>query len=120
MVLSPLESFIFASVLPERQFYVKQAQYTFTVNIRDYDRRANQVNKFYRNDTSLEDYGFIRRNMARHFPDRPIFIVVKDSEISPESMAERGAELVFQGEADDANVYRLNPDLESWREYGQY
>ena len=120
LVIAPLDSFLFASVLPERQFYVKQAQYTFAMNIRDYDRRANQLNKFYRDDASLDDYGFIRRNMARHFPDRSIFAVVKDTEVSRESMAGRGAELVFEGAGDGANVYRLNPDLESWREFGQY
>jgi hypothetical protein len=119
LVLTPLNSFIFASVLPERQFYVKQAQYTFVMNILDYDRRARQLERFYRNDTGPEDYGYIRRNMARRFPNRPLFAVVKDSEISPESMADRGAELVFEGEADRANVYRLNPDLGIWREYGQ-
>lgn len=120
LVIAPLDSFLFVSVFPERQFYVKRAQYTFAMNIRDYDRRANQLNKFYRADTSLDDYGFIRRNMARHFPDRPIYVVVKDSEVSPESMTERGAALVFEGIGDAANVYRLNPDLERWREFGQY
>ena len=71
LVVAPLNSFIFSSLLSERQFYVKRELATFVAGIRDYDRRAHQLNRFYRNDTSLEDYGYIRRNMARHFPASP-------------------------------------------------
>ena len=112
LVISPLDTFIFASVLPERQFYVKQAQYTFAMNIQDYDRRARQLERFYRDDTGPEDYYYISRNMARNFPDRPVYAVVKDSEVSPAVMAGRNAELVFEHEGDGANVYRLNPSLD--------
>ena len=89
LVITPLDSFIFANILPERQFYVKQAQYVYTVNIEDYDKRVRQLDKFYRNDTGPQDYHYISRNIARHFPDRPIYAVVKDSEVSPEVMAGR-------------------------------
>ena len=112
LVLSPLESFIFASVLPERQFYVKHEQYTFVSNIPDYGRRVRQLERFYRDDTGPEDYYYISRNIARNFPDRPIYAVVKDSEVSPATMAGRDAELVFEADGDEANVYRLYPSLD--------
>ena len=112
LVITPLDSFIFASVLPERQFYVKKAQYTYTTGIQDYDRRVQQLSKFYRNDTGPEEYYYISRNIARHFPDRPIYAVVKDSEVSPDVMAGRDAELVFEHEGDGANVYRLYPSTD--------
>lgn len=109
LIITPLDGFIFESVLPERQFYVKKAQYVYTVNIDDYDRRVRQLNKFYSDDTGPQDYYYISRNIARHFPDRPIYAVVKDSEVSPEVMAGRDAELVFENEDDGANVYLLYP-----------
>ncbi|MCY4539527.1 MAG: hypothetical protein OXE52_15015 [Chloroflexi bacterium] len=112
LVITPLNGFIFESVLPERQFYVKKAQYSYTVNIDDYERRVRQLNKFYRDDTGPQDYYYISRNIARHFPDRPIYAVVKDSEVSPEVMAGRDAELVFEHEGDGANVYRLYPSAD--------
>lgn len=112
LVIAPLDSFLFASVLPERQFYVKFEQYTFVSNIPDYDRRIRQLERFYREDTGPEDYHYISRNIARNFPDRPIYAVVKDSEVSPATMAGRAAELVFEAEGDRANVYRLYPSLD--------
>ena len=112
LVITPLDSFIFANILPERQFYVKQAQYVYTVNIEDYDKRVRQLDKFYRNDTGPQDYHYISRNIARHFPDRPIYAVVKDSEVSPEVMAGRASELVYEHEGDGANVYRLYPSAD--------
>ena len=112
LVITPLDSFIFANILPERQFYVKLERHVYTVNIDDYDRRVRQLNKFYRDDTGPQDYYYIGRNIARHFPDRPIYAVVKDSEVSPEVMAGRDAELVFEHEGDGANVYRLYPSTD--------
>ncbi len=108
LVITPLDSFIFANVLLERQSYVKYTQFTYTTGIQDYDKRVRQLDRFYRNDTGPQDYYYISRNIARHFPDRPIYAVVKDSEVSPEVMAGRDAELVFVHEADGANVYKLN------------
>lgn len=112
LVVAPLDSFIFASVLPERQFYVKHELATFAANIQDYDRRVRQLERFYRDDTGPEDYYYISRNIARNFPDRPIYAVVKDSEVSPTAMAGRDAELVFEHQGDGANVYRLYPSLD--------
>ncbi len=109
LVITPIDGFVFASVLPERQFYVKRAQFTYTANIQAYDRRVRQLNAFYRNDTGPEEYQYMSRNLARHFPDRPFFAVVKDSEVSPEVMKGRDADLVFEHPADGANVYRLHP-----------
>lgn len=112
LVITPLDSFIFASVLPERQFYVKKAQYTYTTGINDYDRRVRQLDKFYRDETGPAEYHYMSRNIASNFPDRPIYAVVKDSEVSPEVMAGRDAELVFEHEGDGANVYRLYPSAD--------
>ncbi len=109
LVITPIKGFLFASVFPERQFYVKQAQVSFTANISDYDRRVRQLDAFYRNDTGPEEYQYMSRNLARHFPDRPFFAVVKDSEVSPEVMKGRDADLVFEHPGNGANVYRLHP-----------
>ncbi len=108
LVITPLERFAFANVLLERQVYVKYAQFIYTSGIQDYDKRVRQLDRFYRNDTGPQDYYYISRNIARHFPDRPIYAIVKDSEVSPEVMAGRDAELLFEHEADGANVYKLN------------
>ena len=93
----------------ERQLYAKRSQFDFTDNISDYDRRVKQLNRFFRDDTDLDTYNYIRRNMFRKLPDRTIYAVVKDSEVSPEVMADRDSELVFEHEADGANAYKLNP-----------
>ena len=109
IIVIPLDSFIFSNVLMERQLYVKRSQFNFTDNIPDYDRRVKQLNRFFRDDTNLDSYNYMRRNMFRKLPDRTIYAVVKDSEVSPQVMAGRGAELVFEHEADGANAYKLNP-----------
>ncbi|MDE2951382.1 MAG: hypothetical protein OXT68_11505 [Chloroflexota bacterium] len=112
LVITPLDSFIFANILPERKFYVKKERHVFTANIADYDRRVRQLSKFYSDDTGPQDYYYISRNIARHFPDRPIYAVVKDSEVSPAVMAGRDAELLFEHQGDGANVYRLYPSTD--------
>ena len=104
----PLDSFIFANVLVERQLYVKGSQFTYTTNIQDYDKRVRQLDRFYREETGPQDYFYISRNIVRHFPERPVYAVVKDSEVSPEVMAGRDAEMVFEHGAEGANVYLLN------------
>lgn len=113
VIIVPLGSFMYANVLLERQLYIKREQLYYTANISAYHQRIRQLNRFYRNDTSPQDYYYMSRNIARHFPDRPIYAVVKDSEVSPEVMAGRASELVFEHADDGANVYRLYPSTEA-------
>ncbi|MCY4021576.1 MAG: hypothetical protein OXG39_19410 [Chloroflexi bacterium] len=112
VIIVPLDSFMYANVLLERQLYIKREQLYYTANISAYHQRIRQLNRFYRNDTGAQDYYYISRNIARHFPDRPIYAVVKDAEVSPEVMAGRDAELLFEHQGDGANVYRLYPSTE--------
>ncbi len=112
VIIIPLDSFMYANVLFERQLYVKRAQYNFTENLSAYHQRVRQLQRFYRNDMSPEQLFYMYRNVARHFSDWPIYAVVKDSEVSPEVMAGRDAELVFEHQGDGANVYRLYPSTD--------
>ena len=112
IMIVPLDSFMYANVLLERQLYIKREQLYYTANISAYHQRIRQFSKFYRDDTGPGEYYYMSRNIARHFPDRPIYAVVKDSEVSPEVMAGRDAELVFEHEGDGANVYRLYPSAD--------
>jgi len=112
VIIVPLDSFMYANVLLERQLYIKREQLYYTANISAYHQRIRQLNRFYRNDTGPQDYYYISRNIARHFPDRPIYAVVKDSEVSPAVMAGRDAELLFEHQGDGANVYRLYPSTD--------
>ena len=109
VIITPLDSFMFANVLLERRLYIKREQLYYTANISNYHLRVRQLDAFYRNDTGPEEYQYMSRNLARRFPDRPFFAVVKDSEVSPEVMKGRDADLVFEHPADGANVYRLHP-----------
>ena len=107
VIIIPLDSFMYANVLLERQLYIKREQLYYTENLPGYHQRVRQLQRFYRNDMSPDQIFYMYRNVARNFPDRPIYVVVKDSEVSPEVMAGRDAELVFEHEEDGANVYRL-------------
>lgn len=109
VIIVPLDSFMYANVLLERQLYVKRAQYNFTENLTAYHQRTRQLQRFYRDGMSPDQLSYMYRNVARHFPDRPIYAIVRNSEVSPESMAGRKADLVFEHPGDGANVYKLNP-----------
>ena len=110
IVVLPLEVFSLSNLLHERLLYVKASQYFFTENIAAYDERVNHLEVFYNEDAAMDDYRAVQENIVRNFPEHPIYVVVKDEEVSPEVMKQRGASLVREHAGDGANVYWLNPE----------
>ena len=109
IIVLPLDVFRWSNLLYERLLYAKASQKFYTQNIEDYDERVNHLEVFYNEATALDDYRAMQASMARNLPGRPIYAVVKDEEVSPEVMEQRGAKLVYEDDGGGANVYRLNP-----------
>ena len=100
----------YSNLFHERMLYVRLLQLHFAASDLPYRERAAILDAIYSEDTSLEEYGHLLVRMQDELPDREFYAVVKDSEVSPNVMAQRGAKLVFEHESDGANVYLLNPE----------
>ena len=109
IVIWPVQTYRYTHVFHERLPYVKKKLDWFTDNIPAYDERVEALSRFYSEDTSPEQYQILLAKMLEDLPDRPFYAVVRDAEISPQTMIERSAKLVFEDGADGANVYWLNP-----------
>ena len=109
IVIWPVQTYRYTNAFHERLPYVKKKQDLFTDNIPAYDERVETLSRFYSEDTSPDQYQMLLAKMLDDLPDRPFYAVVRDAEISPQVMAERGAKLAFKDESDDTNVYWLNP-----------
>ena len=110
-VIAPLNSFTHLNVLYERLPYLLQSQSSrLTRRIPGYDKQARklEVKVFYNQESTIEDYRIVQENMLRHFPGRAMYAIVKDEEVSPAVMRQRGARLVYEHAGDGANVYWLN------------
>ena len=109
IVIWPVQTYRYTNVFHERLPYVKKKQDLFTDNIPAYDERVETLSRFYSEDTSPDQYQMLLAKMLEDLPSRPFYAVVRDAEISPQVMAERGAKLIFKDESDGTNVYWLNP-----------
>ena len=109
IVIWPVQTYRYTNVFHERLPYVKKKQSTFTENMPAYDERVEALSRFYSEDTSPEQYQILLAKMLEDLPGRPFYAVVRDAEVSPQTMTERSAKLVFEDGADGANVYWLNP-----------
>lgn len=109
IVVKPLTSFKFSNIIHERQEYVKPAQNWYTEGIPAYDQRVQRISQIYDDGTNLEEYRSLLEAMETELPGRPIYAVVKDSEVGPGVMAVRGAQLVYKHDKVGGNVYFLNP-----------
>ncbi len=109
VVVLPLIPSIHSNLYHERLLYVRMLQLHFASGARAYHDRVRDLELFYSQETSRDDYKMLIEDMTGSLPGRPIYAVVKDEEVSPEVMRQRGASLVYEDENDGANVYRLNP-----------
>ena len=110
-VIAPLNSFRHLNVLYERMsYFLKSSSSKVTGHIPGYDERVRELKVFYNQETAIEDYEIVQENMLKNFPGRAMYAIVKDEEVSPEVMRQRGARLVYEHAGDGANVYWLNPE----------
>ena len=93
--------------------YVRILQLHFGASNFGYAERVAELDAFYDGTTSGEDYKRLFDMMQSRVPDRPIYAVVKDGEVSARVMEERGARLEFEHLGESANVYLLNPATEA-------
>ena len=111
VVMTPLNSALHSNVLMGRSLYVKKSQYFYTDGLQAYKPRVARLEQFYNLDTNLKEYRRILDIIGGELPSRPVYAVVKDSEVSPEIMRQRGADLVYAHGAEGANVYLLHSQL---------
>ena len=110
VIVLPLYISKFSNIFYERLPYAKRSQITFTENIPAYHERVQVLELFFSGDTSPDQYQMLLAKMLEDLTGRPFYAVVRDSEISPQVMEERGARLVFEPATNVAKVYWLNPD----------
>ena len=91
-------------------YFVKSLSLAHRRNTPGYDERVRELKVFYNQETAIEDYEIVQENMLKNFPGRAMYAIVKDEEISPGVMQQRGARLVYEHAGDGANVYWLNPE----------
>ena len=106
----PLHLGKFDYLLHERLPYIKASQFEFGEAVPSYTSRRDENALVYQRTTTIEEYETIVQNMTNGLPGRAFYAVVRDREIDPEMMADRGAELVFEHSGDGGNVYLLNLD----------
>ena len=109
VVVLPLHPFKFVHMMHERQAYVRLREDWFTDGIAAYDRRAAHLSQLYDPDTPVMNFRRTIVEMERELPGRLFYAVVKDSEVAPHIMLERGARFVYEDPNQQANVFLLNP-----------
>jgi len=108
VVVLPLIPSIHSSLYHERLFYVRMLQLHFSASALMYHDRVHDLEIFYSQETSRDDYKTLIEDMTASLPGRPIYAVVKDEEVSLAVMRSRGARLVYEHAGNGANVYWLN------------
>lgn len=109
VVILPLAPSKYSNLFHERMLYVRLLQLHFKSSLLAYNERAQVIELIYSEDTALADYRDVIEAMGRELPGREFYAVIKDSELSMQLMTERGAELLYEDDADGGNVYVLNP-----------
>ena len=100
-----------AKLLHERLNYVSKGGKLYADYMSGYDQRIGDLHTFYNRKAPVEDYLKLLDSMQSQLPGRPLYAVVMDPELSRETMAERGAQLVFEKPPYGAHVYLLNPPV---------
>lgn len=90
--------------------YVSLSPYTYADGMPAFEQRLADMRVFYDRSASAADYARLLESMQRQLPSRPLYAVVNDSELSRDTMRERGAELVFERLDAGSHVYWLNPN----------
>ncbi len=109
VVLLPIVPSKYSNLFHERMLYVRLLQLHFKSSLLAYNERLRDLDLIYSEETGAEAYQALISEMEEELPDRPFYAVVKDSEVRREIMSERGAEMVYEHEADGGNVYLINP-----------
>ena len=113
VVVLPIIPSKYSNLFHERMLYVRLLQLHFKSSILAYNERVRGLELIYSEATSTNDFRMLMDDMERELPGRPFYAVVKDSEVSTEVMAGRGAELAYGHDFDGANVYALAVMTES-------
>ena len=101
-----------SKLVHQRLNYVSKGGKIYKDRLPDFDQRISDLHTFYNPNTSLDEYADLLESMVSQLPGRPLYAVVMDPELSRDTMAERGAELVFENPPYGAHVYLLNPPLD--------
>ncbi len=111
VVLLPLVPSKYSNLFHERMLYVRLLQLHFKSSLLVYNERARDLELIYSEESEAGEYRALIEDMERELPGRPLYAVIKDSEVRTGLMSERGAEMVYEHEADGGNVYLVNPDI---------
>ncbi|MCY4539528.1 MAG: hypothetical protein OXE52_15020 [Chloroflexi bacterium] len=109
VVLLPIIPSKYSNLFHERMLYVRLLQLHFKSSLLAYNERARDLELIYSEETEAAEFRALIEDMERELPDRSFYAVVKGSEVRPEVMRGRGAEMVYEHEADGGNVFLLNP-----------
>ena len=109
VVVLPIIPSKYSNLFHERMLYVRLLQLHFKSSLLAYNERARDLELIYSEESEAGEYRALIADMERELPGRLFYAVVKDSEIRRRVMGERGAEMVYEHEADGGNVYLLNP-----------
>ncbi len=109
VVVLPIVPSKYSNLFHERMLYVRLLQLHFKSSLLAYNERARDLELIYSEESEAGEYRALIEDMERELPGRLFYAVVKDSEVRKGVMGERGAEMVYEHEADGGNVYLLNP-----------
>ncbi len=113
IVVAPLYVYRLSHIVHERMSFVRRKVGVYVDNIPAYDFRGYLLERFYSQDTSIDEYQKLIADMASELPGKQLYSVVKDAEVSENTMRQRGATLVYNDQNNGANVYLLNPGSET-------
>ena len=113
IVVTPLFVYRLSHIVYERMSFVRRKVGVYVDNIPAYDFRSHLLERFYGQDNSIDENQKLITDMLSELPGKQLYAVVKDSEVSENTMRQRGATLVYDGQNDGANVYLLNPGSET-------
>ncbi len=102
-----------AKLLHERLNYLSKGGKLYSDFMAECDQRIIDQPVFYDPRISEDDYRDLLGVMQAQLPDRPLYAVVMDPELSRDAMAQRGAQFVFENPPYGAHVYLLNPQAVS-------
>ncbi|MCY3779755.1 MAG: hypothetical protein OXG78_05555 [Chloroflexi bacterium] len=100
-----------SKLLHERLNYVSKGGKLYSDYLPGYDQRIEALHTFYGSNTTIDQYLDLLESMQTQLPGRPLYAVVMDPELSRDTMAQRGAQIVFENPPYGAHVYFLNPQV---------
>ena len=98
-----------SKLIHQRLNYVSKGGKIYKDRLPGFDQRIEDLHAFYDASMSADEYRDLLESMKQLLPGRAIYAVVMDPELSRDTMAQRGAQLVFENPPYGAHVYWLNP-----------